>query len=256
MEINKDIADIQAAEASQRKKKKFILCYHNFNVKNYKRAAAEIRKISEEAGSPISIAVVPSIGGAPESEAEEFREEIGKFMDEGYEIILHGARHRADLFVKRSFQGKIGLWLSSNGAEFAGLGKNLSQSLLTRALALWKAHGFGLPSGFVAPVWFGNKFLKKQVLSLFDNYEDLFHIYKKTSRGSRAIKSPLFTFSIFPKPLAGLAQTIALLGLTINSGTPRLVFHAGDFQNMGEDRVLGLVRYAKVQREKVMYRDL
>lgn len=256
MEINKDIADIQAAEAILHKKKKFILCYHNFNVKNYKRAAAEIRKIAAEAGSPISIAVVPSIGGVPESEAEEFREEIGKFIDEGFEIILHGARHRADLFVKRSTWGKIGLWLSSNGAEFAGLGKKVSQSLLSRGLALWKSHGFGMPSGFVAPVWFGNRYLKKQALEQFDNYEDLIRIYKKTSRGFRSINSPLFTFSIFPKPLAGLAQTVALLGLTINSGTPRLVFHAGDFQNLGEDRVLGLVRYAKVQREKIMYRDL
>ena len=67
MEINKDIADIRAAEAILHKKKKYLLCYHNFNVKNCKKSAEEIRKIATAAGSPISIAVVPSIGGVPES---------------------------------------------------------------------------------------------------------------------------------------------------------------------------------------------
>ena len=81
MEINKDIADIRAAEEILHKKKKYLLCYHNFNVKNCKKSAEEIRKIAAAAGSPISIAVVPSIGGVPESEADAFREEIGKFVN-------------------------------------------------------------------------------------------------------------------------------------------------------------------------------
>ena len=70
MEQNKDIADIQAAEAVFHKKKKFILCYHSFSVMNFKKARVQIRKIAEAAGSPISIAVVPAFGAAPESEAE------------------------------------------------------------------------------------------------------------------------------------------------------------------------------------------
>ena len=37
MEINKDIADIRAAEEILHKKKKYLLCYHNFNVKNCKK---------------------------------------------------------------------------------------------------------------------------------------------------------------------------------------------------------------------------
>ena len=75
MEQNKDILDIQAAEANQHKKKKFILCYHSFSATNFKRARTQIRKLADAADSPISIAVVPSIGAVPESEADEFREE-------------------------------------------------------------------------------------------------------------------------------------------------------------------------------------
>ena len=172
MEQNKDILDIQAAEANQHKKKKFILCYHSFSATNFKRARTQIRKLADAAGAPISIAVVPSIGAVPESEADEFREELEKFVQEGYEIMLHGARHRADLFIKRSLQGKFALWISNNEAEFAGLNERLTQTLLKRSLALWNAHGTEKPSGFIPPIWFGNKYLKNLALDIFDYYED------------------------------------------------------------------------------------
>ena len=119
MEQNKDIADIQAAEATFQKKKKFILCYHSFSVNNFKKASVQIRKLAEAAGSPISIAVIPAFGAAPESEAEQFREELDKFVKEGYEIMLHGARHRADLSLNRSIAGKLALLVSNNEAELS-----------------------------------------------------------------------------------------------------------------------------------------
>lgn len=256
MEINKDIADIQAAEAVEQKKKKYILCYHNFNVKNFKRGSAQIRKLAEAAGSPISIAVVPSIGGVPESEAELFREELEKFVEDGYEILLHGARHRADLFIKRNFVGKVALWISNNEAEFAGLNERLSESLLKRSLALWKANGSGEPSGFVPPIWFGNRFLKDQAMQIFDYYEDLNYIYKKTEVGSKAIKSCSLSFSIIPNGLLGLSQSYACLRMLLPGGVHRLVFHDKDFRSIGEKRVLNLVRYATEARQKIMYRDL
>ena len=128
MEQNKDIADIQAAEATFQKKKKFILCYHSFSVNNFKKASVQIRKLAEAAGSPISIAVIPAFGAAPESEAEQFREELDKFVKEGYEIMLHGARHRADLSLNRSIAGKLALLVSNNEAEFAGIDERASPS--------------------------------------------------------------------------------------------------------------------------------
>ncbi len=256
MEINKDIADLESAENRKRKAKKFLLCYHNFNVKNCKRASVEIRKIAEAVGSPISIAVVPSIGGVPESEAEFFCEQIELFIKDGYEIVLHGARHRADLFVKRSWFGKVALWLSHNGAEFAGLNKRFSKALLDRGIALWNAHGLGKASGFVPPVWVDNKYLRAQVLEQFDNYEDMICIYKKKGKGIKTIGSPLFTFSVVPKLLLGSYMAIACLAFWSPFGTPRLVFHNEDFRNLGEKRVLSMVRYAAVMRENIMYKDL
>ena len=256
MEHNKDIADIQAAEASFQKKKKFIICYHSFSVLNYKRASVQIRKIAEAAGSPISIAVIPSFGAAPESEAEQFREELEKFVQDGYEIMLHGARHRADLTIKRNIFGKIALWISNNEAEFAGLNERFTQALLKRSLALWKAHGTGEPSGFIPPIWFGNKHLKKQALEIFDYYEDYHGIYQKVNGKIKKTNSGTHSFSIIPTVLLGIAQTYACLRMLLPGGVHRLVFHDKDFRTIGEKRILNMVRYTSTMREKIMYRDL
>ena len=256
MEQNKDILDIQAAEQSSRKKKKFILCYHSLTVNNFKKASVQIRKLAEAAGAPISIAVVPAIGAAPESEAEQFREELEKFVKEGYEIMLHGARHRADLQMKRSLQGKIVLWISNNGAEFAGIDERFTQALLKRSLALWKANGIGKPSGFIPPIWFGNKHLKKQALEIFDYYEDYHGIYHKVDGKIKKTNSGTHSFSIIPAALLGIAQTYACLRMLLPGGVHRLVFHDKDFRTIGEKRILNMVRYTSTMREKIMYRDL
>lgn len=256
MEQNKDIADIQAAEATFQKKKKFILCYHSFSVNNFKKASVQIRKLAEAAGSPISIAVIPAFGAAPESEAEQFREELEKFVKEGYEIMLHGARHRADLSLKRSISGKLALLVSNNEAEFAGIDERFTQALLKRSLALWKAHGTGKPSGFIPPIWFGNKYLKEQALSIFDYYEDFHGIYQKVKGNIKKTNSATLSFSILPTPLLGIAQTYACLRMLLPGGVPRLVFHDKDFRTIGEKRILNMVRYISTMREKIMYKDL
>lgn len=256
MEQNKDIADIQAAEAIFQKKKKFILCYHSFSVNNFKKASVQIRKLAEAAGSPISIAVIPAFGAAPESEAEQFREELDKFVKEGYEIMLHGARHRADLSLNRSIAGKLALLVSNNEAEFAGIDERFTQALLKRSLALWKAHGNGKPSGFIPPIWFGNKYLKEQALEIFDYYEDFHGIYQKVKGNIKKTNSATLSFSILPTPLLGIAQTYACLRMLLPGGVHRLVFHDKDFRTIGEKRILNMVRYISTMREKIMYKDL
>ena len=239
MEQNKDIADIQAAEATFQKKKKFILCYHSFSVNNFKKASVQIRKLAEAAGSPISIAVIPAFGAAPESEAEQFREELDKFVKEGYEIMLHGARHRADLSLNRSIAGKLALLVSNNEAEFAGIDERFTQALL-----------------FIPPIWFGNKYLKEQALEIFDYYEDFHGIYQKVKGNIKKTNSATLSFSILPTPILGIAQTYACLRMLLPGGVHRLVFHDKDFRTIGEKRILNMVRYISTLREKIMYKDL
>ena len=181
MELNKDIADISAAEAESYKGKRFILCYHDYNIKNFESALVQIEKITKVVGSPISIAVVPSIGAVPEEERERFCESIEKLKASGHELLLHGARHAANLSKERSVFGKSALMFSNNVAEFAGLNEEESQALLDRSIALWHALGQEeLPIGYVPPAWYDNNYLKDQILAKFKTYEDRTTIYKKS----------------------------------------------------------------------------
>lgn len=286
MELNKDIADISAAEAENFKGKRFILCYHDYNIKNFESALVQIDKITKVVGSPISIAVVPAIGAAPEEERERFCESIEKLKSEGHELLLHGARHAANLSKERSVFGKSALMFSNNVAEFAGLNEEESQALLDRSIALWHALGQEeLPIGYVPPAWYDNNYLKDQILAKFKTYEDRTTIYKKSdlivsvnddeevetnaepvaenekepsSKEDNTEKFLSFgiSFAGLPDISLGVAQTSACLTIQAPIGTPRLTIHHVDFTSIGETRVMNLIRYALSKREKIFYRDL
>lgn len=276
MELNKDIADISAAEAENFKGKRFILCYHDFNIRNFEKALVQIDQISSTAGSPISVAVVPAVGAAPEEERENFCAAVAKLKADGHELLLHGARHAANLSKDRSVFGKSALMLSSNVAEFAGLSKEESQTLLDRSIALWHALGQEeLPIGYVPPAWYDNNYLKDQILEKFKTYEDRTTIYKKRdlivsvnedadeSTEKKTEEKPVekflsmgISFAGLPDISLGIAQTSACLTIQAPLGTPRLTIHHVDFTSIGEKRILNLVRYALSKREKIFYRDL
>ncbi len=286
MELNKDIADISAAEAENFKGKRFILCYHDYNIKNFESALVQIDKITKVAGSPISIAVVPAIGAAPEEERERFCESIEKLKSEGHELLLHGARHAANLSKERSVFGKSALMFSNNVAEFAGLNEEESQALLDRSIALWHALGQEeLPIGYVPPAWYDNNYLKDQILAKFKTYEDRTTIYKKSDLivsvnddeevetnaepvaenekepsdkedNTEKFLSFGISFAGLPDISLGVAQTSACLTIQAPIGTPRLTIHHVDFTSIGETRVMNLIRYALSKREKIFYRDL
>lgn len=282
MELNKDIADISAAEAENFKGKRFILCYHDYNIKNFESALVQIEKITKVVGSPISIAVVPAIGAAPEDERERFCESIDKLKADGHELLLHGARHAANLGKERSVFGKSALMFSNNVAEFAGLNEEESQALLDRSIALWHALGQEeLPIGYVPPAWYDNNYLKDQILAKFKTYEDRTTIYKKSDlivsvnedaeeaeesaekteeqpkeENTEKFLSFGISFAGLPDISLGVAQTSACLTIQAPIGTPRLTIHHVDFTSIGETRVMNLIRYAMSKREKIFYRDL
>ena len=277
MELNKDIADISAAEAEKFKGKRFILCYHDFNIKNFKKAQSQIEQIARTVGSPISVAVVPAVGAVPEEERENFCEAVEKLKTDGHELLLHGARHFANLGKERSVFGKSALMLSGNVAEFAGLSKEDSQALLDRSIALWKALGQEeLPIGYVPPAWYDNNFLKDQILEKFKTYEDRSTIFKKRDlivsvnedadeaedekkadeKTVEKFSSVGISFAGLPDISLGVAQTSACLTIQAPVGTPRLTVHCSDFNSIGEKRVMNLIRYAMSKREKISYQDL
>ena len=240
---------------------KFFLCYHDLSVKNAKQAVGQIRRIAQVANSPITVAVIPDVRQAPAADLDFFKGELQSLLQDGFELLLHGTRHLAVDSVDRNFWGKKALALTGNEAEFAGLDDCDSFRLLEQGIALWESLGLELPQGFVPPAWYGNAFLKNQVLHKFRYYEDRFAVYKKKDANSenpsaQKILSPALSFAGLPKFSLNVAQTSACLALQSPVGTPRLVFHPVDFDAIGESRIFNLTRFALSKREKIFYKDI
>ncbi|MBP5247735.1 MAG: DUF2334 domain-containing protein [Fibrobacter sp.] len=240
---------------------KFFLCYHDLSIKNAKVAVKQIRQIADVAKSPISVAVIPD-GTQKESELDFFRAELENLLADGFELLLHGTRHLAIENSDRNFLGKTALSLTDDEAEFAGLDECDSFRLLEQGISLWESLGLELPLGFVPPAWYGNSYLKKQVLQKFRYYEDRFAVYKRLEPAAESnalsaekILSPALSFAGLPRFSLNVAQTSACLALQAPLGTPRLVFHPVDFETIGESRILNLTRFAISKREKIFYRD-
>lgn len=239
---------------------KFFLCYHDLSVHNAKQAVSQIRRIADVAKSPITVAVIPD-GMQKESERDFFRTELENLLTDGFELLLHGTRHLAIENSDRTFLGKTALSLTGDEAEFAGLDECDSFRLLEQGIALWESLGLELPQGFVPPAWYGNAFLKNQVLHKFRYYEDRFAVYKRKDANSenpsaQKILSPALSFAGLPKFSLNVAQTSACLALQSPVGTPRLVFHPVDFDAIGESRIFNLTRFALSKREKIFYKDI
>ena len=119
--------------------RKFILCYHDFSVRNFRRASEHIRLLSDAVCGPIAIAVIPSTEGAAEADVHAFRDELNRLIFAGHELLLHGSSHLASRPFPRSVFGKAALFLTNNEAEFAGLGAWDSFTLIEQAMERWNA---------------------------------------------------------------------------------------------------------------------
>ena len=63
--------------------RKFILCYHDFSVRNFRQASEHIRLLSDAADGPIAIAVIPSTEGATEEDIHAFKDELNRLIFAG-----------------------------------------------------------------------------------------------------------------------------------------------------------------------------
>ena len=232
--------------------RKFILCYHDFSVRNFRRASEQIRLLSDAVCGPIAIAVIPSTEGAAEADVHAFRDELNRLIFAGHELLLHGSSHLASRPFPRSVFGKAALFLTNNEAEFAGLGAWDSFTLLEQAMERWNALSLPILSGFVPPAWYGNPFLKKQVLKKFEFYDGRFAV-----AGNKNWRfSPAVSFAGLPRRSLSLVTLLAKIILHMPFGVLRLVFHPVDFESMGEEKILSLVKEFTACRKKILYRNL
>ena len=239
--------------------KRFLLCCHDFSVWNYQKVLPILEELKDLAGAPFSVLVIPDTENASPEAIQGFRDALAKLKSEGFELALHGFKHKAEFSQGRSYAGLVGMNMTSGEAEFAGLSQYESSRLLQAALDAWKAlfadeNGqCEAPVAFIPPTWYSNKYLTRQVRAAKMLYEDRFSL--TTAEGIR-YSSPVASFAGIPKVAEKAAVVYAQGILKFPFGVPRIAIHPVDFPELNET-IRDLIRLALgCKRELTLYRDL
>lgn len=239
--------------------KRFLLCCHDFSVWNYQKVLPILEELKDLAGAPFSVLVIPDTENASPEAIQGFRDALSQLKTEGFELALHGFKHKAEFSQGRSYAGLVGMNLTSGEAEFAGLSEYESSRLLHAALDAWKklfADENGrcdAPVAFVPPTWFSNKFLPRQVRAAKMLYEDRFSL--TTADGVR-YSSPVASFAGIPKATEKAAILYAQGILKFPFGIPRIAIHPVDFPELNET-IRDLIRLALgCKRNLTLYSEL
>ena len=231
--------------------RKFLLCFHDFSVWNYQAVLPELESLKDFCGRGFSILVIPSTEGAGEEAVAGFRDALARLKAEGFELALHGYKHKAEFSQGRSYMGLIGMNLTGGEAEFAGLCEYESGRLLQAGLDAWKGlfpEG-GRPVAFVPPTWYSNTFLPMQVRAAKMLYEDRFSI---TTVQGRRYASLVTSFAGIPKTLENAAAKFGRIMMEFPFGIPRLAVHPVDFPRLN-GTIRDIVRVAQSNGRKLVH---
>lgn len=239
--------------------RKFLLCFHDFSVWNFRTSLPIIASLKELVGGCFSVLVIPCTEGASEEDVAEFKQALMQLKSEGFELALHGFKHKAEFSQGRSYAGLVGMNMTSGEAEFAGLSEYESSRLLQAALGAWKSlfvdadGNCDAPVAFIPPTWFSNKYLPGQVRAEKMLYEDRFSL---TTADYVRYSSPVASFAGIPKVAEKAAILYAQSILKFPFGVPRIAVHPVDFPQLN-GAIRDLVRLALgCKRELALYRDL
>ncbi|MCQ2098653.1 MAG: DUF2334 domain-containing protein [Fibrobacter sp.] len=239
---------------------KFLLCFHDYSVWNFKKVTPILYKLRDLAGGPFSVLVIPDTSAANKSLVQEFRETLWKLHDEGFELALHGYRHRAKLSPDRSYRGLFEMKLTNGEAEFSGLCKHKSKKLLKQAISAWdtllnserpdyrRIH----PAAFIPPTWYGNPSLPNQVRKANMHYESRFAL---TPIIGYPLLSPVVSFAGIPRAAEKIAFLFGRLMLKTPFGYPRIALHPSDFPRLKKP-IQELIKKARSSGKIMFYRDI
>ncbi len=243
--------------------KKFLLCFHDFSVWNYQTIMPVLEGIKDLAGGPFSILVIPSTEGADEATVAGFKASLRQLYNEGYELALHGYKHKADFSQGRSYLGLAAMSITNREAEFAGLSQFESERILNQGLSAWvdlfkvsnneDTSATPRPAAFIPPTWWSNKFLQLQVCGAGMLYEDRFSL---TTRKGKRYASPVTSFAGIPnfaiKPMFSIGEFL----MKVPFGLPRIALHPTDFPTH-RAKIKHMIRTALGSgRTLVHYRDI
>ncbi|MCF0224591.1 MAG: DUF2334 domain-containing protein [Fibrobacter sp.] len=234
-------------------RKRFLLCFHDFSVWNYPAVMPLLESICDLVGQPFSILVIPYTEGASEEAVTGFKNALSMLRDEGFELIPHGYKHKAEFSQGRSYSGLLAMKLTQNEAEFAGLSEPESNRLLKESInALKELVPEIQPAVFVPPTWYSNKFLSQQVRAQKMLYESRFALI--TKKGKKII-SPVASFAGIPKRFEKVTLKFAKFFLKAPLCTPRIALHPTDFPRL-QGPIRDLLRTAIRFRNVAQYKDI
>jgi hypothetical protein len=233
--------------------RKFLLCFHDFSVWNFQKVTPILEEIKDLVGAPFSVLVIPDTEKADAPVVEEFRETLSRLASEGFELALHGYKHKAEFSQGRNYMGLIGMNLTGGEAEFAGLSEFESERLLWCGLEAWNKLVGSQPVAFVPPTWYSNGFLPMQVRKSGMLYEG--RSFMVSAAGKR-YASPVVSFAGILPFMQNIAFAYGKAVFKLPVGVPRLALHPSDFPQL-EGRVRDLIRLALGSGRKLShYKDL
>ncbi len=238
------------------RQKKYLLCFHDLHALNAAAMLPVLKQLQNYAGAPFSLLIVPAIEGATKEQEQNFSEILRQLHADGFELVLHGYKHRADLQLNRSLLGKRVLRLTNYEAEFAGLNEIDSLKIVNNAVESFRKKfnidNVNILEAFVPPTWYSNPFLKKQILQKNCLYESRLFLSRPNKR---SVFSPVTSFAGIPSWLENVALKFGEWILNVPTGVPRLALHPIDFPHL-EKQILKLIQTASEKRRLIYYKDL
>jgi len=232
--------------------KRFLLCFHDLSVQNYEKVLPVLFDLKKIAGT-FSLLVIPCVEGETYSRVEDFRRVLAELQGEGFELALHGFRHRMDPSLERSFFGKLANRFANDEAEFAGLNYRDSAKLLDAAVGAWQGlMGLQKPAAFVAPTWYGNCSLKSQVIEQGMVFESRISLVTPTKK---RYNSMVTSFAGIPRTLEQTAIVGGDFIIASPISVPRIALHPVDFPRL-EKSIYDLVKRSVDRCKVIKYADL
>ncbi len=221
-------------------KRQFLVAFHDVCPENCEWIATELALLESLGVTTCALGVIPHAEG---ESIPKFRAQLLRWQDQGYEFLLHGYRHQANVDSPRSLGGRMALRMTGGQAEFAGLSEGQSAKLLEEAIRSWDRLGLGRALGFVPPTWHANSQLPFQALQVgWSVYEARFSLMVQGSPVPQNIFSIPASFAGLGPMSGALARKLAKYVVPHLPGIPRLVFHPGELSGVNGPVLQGLVR--------------
>lgn len=228
-----------------------LIAYHDLSIWNWPLVECELRLLRSWGVSSCALGVIPAMEDFSASQQEVFRQRLQQWQADGYEMLLHGWKHRmaeGGSWVRR-WVGRI----TQQEAEFAGVSTVEARELMAGAVEAWSLLGLPFPQVFIPPTWWISRKVPEVVFQ--QNLQMLETRYRLISHTGRSVGSVPWSRAGIP-PWLQSCNTLAFDLLRHWPGVPRLVFHPGDLSGASQQQSYQMLMRSLHWGQRIRYEDL